>query len=154
MNEPNEGIKRRDFIFKAGVFSALGLGILTFFRNLFLYIFPPRRPKSYHRYLVAKQEELAVGKAKKIYLGRTPVYIVRLKDEFKVFSGVCTHLGCIIKWEQDKHRFFCPCHQGVFDETGKVVSGPPPKPLDEFKVEVERNLVYVYVQDKVRSPWA
>ncbi|NOX88885.1 MAG: Rieske (2Fe-2S) protein [Calditrichaeota bacterium] len=154
MPEKKQKINRREFIFRTGIFGALGLAILTFVRNIVLYLFPERKTKTYHKYLVAREDELAVGRAKQIYMGRTPVFIVRQDEGFKVFSGICTHLGCIVKWEQDKERFFCPCHKGVFDKSGKVVSGPPPRPLDEFRVEIENKKVYVFVEDKTRSPWA
>jgi Rieske Fe-S protein len=85
---------------------------------------------------------------------KKPVFVVHLEDEFKVFSGICTHLGCIVKWEENKNRFYCPCHKGIFDKTGKVTGGPPPRPLDEFTVEMDDNLVFVKVEDKDRSPWS
>jgi cytochrome b6-f complex iron-sulfur subunit len=52
------------------------------------------------------------------------------------FSAVCTHLGCIVKWDEKKQQIFCPCHAGVFDVKGNVVSGPPPKPLPPIPVAV------------------
>lgn len=52
-------------------------------------------------------------------------------------SNICTHLGCHIRWISEKNQFFCPCHNGVFDITGNVVSGPPPRPLTRLDVKVE-----------------
>ncbi len=153
MAEEEKKLKRREFFFKGGVFAALGAAVLMFFRNLILYIFPERKPKTYHKYLVAHEKEFTDDRPKQINLGKTPVFVVPYKGGYKVLSGICTHLGCIVKWELDKERFFCPCHKGVFDKEGNVVSGPPPRPLDEFKVVIENHKVYVYVEDKVRSPW-
>ncbi len=41
------------------------------------------------------------------------------------FSSTCPHLGCHVYWEAEKQRFFCPCHNGVFNADGVAVSGPP-----------------------------
>ncbi|MHB2148805.1 QcrA and Rieske domain-containing protein [Calditrichota bacterium LG25] len=153
MAEEDKKINRREFFFKSGVFAALGASLALFFRNLILYIFPEKKEKTYHKYLVAHEREFKDGRPKQISLGKTPVYVVPHDGQFKVMSGICTHLGCIIKWEQDKNRFFCPCHNGIFDKLGNVIGGPPPRPLDEFKVVVEDQKIYVYVEDKVRSPW-
>ncbi len=60
-----------------------------------------------------------------------------------VMSNICTHLGCRVRWIAEKDQFFCPCHNGVFNKTGDVVSGPPPKPLNRFKVKVENDQIYV-----------
>jgi len=57
--------------------------------------------------------------------------------DFIAMSNICTHLGCRVRWISDREEFFCPCHNGVFDKEGKVVSGPPPRPLDRYEVKVE-----------------
>ncbi|MBI4051976.1 MAG: ubiquinol-cytochrome c reductase iron-sulfur subunit [Elusimicrobia bacterium] len=56
--------------------------------------------------------------------------------DFIVFDPRCTHLGCPYRWDEQKKQFLCPCHTAVFDVDGKVVSGPPPRPLDRFLVKV------------------
>jgi len=144
---------RREFITKFGVFGALTIGFASFARNLYLFFTPRKKNKTYHKYLVGKVDEIPIGKAKEIMIQKKPVFVVHLENEFKVFSGICTHLGCIVKWEENKNRFYCPCHKGIFDKTGKVIGGPPPAPLDEFTVELDNNLVFVQVEDKERSPW-
>ncbi|HID38887.1 MAG TPA: Rieske (2Fe-2S) protein [Calditrichaeota bacterium] len=144
---------RRDFIRNTSVLGALIIAIGTFVRHAFVYLLPEKKKKTYHKYLVAKKSELPVGKAKKIALSGKPVYVVRLDDGYKVFSGVCTHLGCIVRWEEQKGRFYCPCHQGIFSKTGEVLGGPPPRPLDEFEVHLEQNLVFIKVEDKMEGPW-
>lgn len=63
--------------------------------------------------------------------------------DFVAMSNICTHLGCRVRWVEDETQFFCPCHNAVFDKTGKVVSGPPPRPLDTFEVKVENNQLFV-----------
>jgi Rieske Fe-S protein len=69
-------------------------------------------------------------------------------DVFKAYNGKCTHLGCGYSLAADKKTFACPCHRGQFDiKTGAVLAGPPPRPLDELKVQVKDAVVYVQYRD-------
>ena len=69
-------------------------------------------------------------------------------DVFKAYNGHCTHLGCGYTLAPDKKTFVCPCHRGQFDiKTGAVLAGPPPRPLDELKVQVRDSAVYVQYRD-------
>jgi Rieske Fe-S protein len=52
-----------------------------------------------------------------------------------------------VRWEGDKSRFFCPCHNGVFDREGQVVSGPPPRALDRYDVEVMAGAIYLRMKE-------
>jgi Rieske Fe-S protein len=63
--------------------------------------------------------------------------------EFTALSNVCTHLGCRVRWIPDREEFFCPCHNGVFDRSGAVVSGPPPRALDAYEVQVEDDQISI-----------
>ena len=67
-----------------------------------------------------------------------PAILLRVGDrEVVAFSQKCTHLGCVVYYEADDHRWHCPCHEGNFDElTGEVLSGPPPRPLGRIAVEI------------------
>ncbi len=56
---------------------------------------------------------------------------------FTVLSNTCTHLGCPVRWDSGRNSFLCPCHNGVYDRKGNVVSGPPPRPLDRYQTKVE-----------------
>lgn len=144
---------RREFLTGLGIVGAVIIAIGMFLKNILAYLFPPGKKKTFHKYLVAKTGEIPVGKAKEITIAKKPVFVVNLGKEYKVFSGICTHLGCIVRWEEQKGRFYCPCHQGIYDRTGKVTGGPPPRPLDEYKVEVENKLVFIKVEDKMEGPW-
>jgi len=56
--------------------------------------------------------------------------------QYKAFTAVCTHEGCLVAGIQDG-TIVCPCHNGQYSITdGSVVAGPPPAPLAEVKVTV------------------
>ena len=152
--EGEEQQSRRTFIQNIFIFGGLTISMLFFIRNFLVYLFPSFKKKKTHKFMVAKKNELAIGEAKKIMLGNKPIFVVNLDDGHKVLSGICPHLGCIIRWEEQKNRFYCPCHQGVFDKTGKVTAGPPPRPLDSFDVKMENNLVFITIPEKLKGPWS
>lgn len=69
---------------------------------------------------------------------------------FLVVNGRCTHLGCAFSWKTDgeyAQKFYCPCHDGVYDQEGRVLDGPPPRPLDRLETKVENENLFVLYQD-------
>lgn len=64
------------------------------------------------------------------------VFIDRSNDGYHALSAVCQHLGCRVNWDDGKQQFLCPCHGGVYDREGRVVAGPPPRPLERLAVRV------------------
>ena len=80
------------------------------------------------------------------------VFIVREDDsQVRVFSNICTHLGCRVSWHADLQHYVSPCHDGHFDILGNVVSGPPPRPLDEFPTKIEAGNLYIQYPPYKRS---
>lgn len=72
------------------------------------------------------------------------LYVIRRNEsEARVFSDICTHLGCRVTWHPDQEHYISPCHDGHFDILGEVISGPPPRPLDEFATEMENGNLFV-----------
>ncbi|OQX04619.1 MAG: hypothetical protein BWK76_28500 [Desulfobulbaceae bacterium A2] len=72
------------------------------------------------------------------------VYVRKAGDTFTAFSAVCSHLGCNVRYQEDKNQFFCPCHAGIYDAEGKNIAGPPPAPLTRLAVKVEEDKVFVF----------
>ena len=64
-------------------------------------------------------------------------------DKIAVLNNKCTHLGCAVDWSSTEGHFTCPCHGGIFDADGNVISGPPPKPLAQMEAKIENNTIYV-----------
>jgi menaquinol-cytochrome c reductase iron-sulfur subunit len=73
----------------------------------------------------------------KITSEKTTAWVVKMADNRIVaFGPQCTHLGCAYHWEQGKSEFLCPCHTSLFSITGKVISGPAPRPLDRYDTKL------------------
>lgn len=64
-----------------------------------------------------------------------------------VFNPRCTHLGCAVDWKPDAKEFQSPCHGGRFALNGKVLGGPPPRPLDTLEARVEQGQLSVQYRD-------
>ena len=72
------------------------------------------------------------------------VYVTKsASGEIYVLSNVCTHLSCRVTWKEDNKEYFCPCHDGIFDIEGEIVSGPPPKPMARYETKIEDNTLYI-----------
>ena len=72
-------------------------------------------------------------------------------EQFIAVSTRCMHLGCPVRYVGASQRFICPCHGGVYDFQGKVVGGPPPRPLDRFYTRVRSGQVEVGPRYSVNS---
>ena len=71
------------------------------------------------------------------------VIIVRTSSGYNALSPTCTHQGCTVNYNQASTKFICPCHNGVFDINGNVVSGPPPSALAKFTVTQSGNVLTI-----------
>lgn len=71
------------------------------------------------------------------------------KGKIIAMSASCTHMGCIVKWQDSDRKFHCPCHGGLFTEYGKVDNGAQGVkyiyPLPRLKTKVENGKVFVEV---------
>lgn len=74
---------------------------------------------------------------------RKLAYVKKTKGEVIAISAGCTHLGCIVSWDEDQKIFKCPCHDGRYDADGKVISGPPPAPLKRHKTKIEGGKILI-----------
>ena len=67
--------------------------------------------------------------------------------EIVALSPICTHLGCVVSWEgseEHPNRFYCPCHDGLYEKDGTNVPGTPPlTPLAVYEQEVEDGILFL-----------
>jgi len=69
---------------------------------------------------------------------RQTVFLVWDGDKnIRAMSATCTHLGCQVQWDAKSKKFRCPCHGGVYAADGKVLEGPPPRPLDVIEARID-----------------
>ena len=84
-----------------------------------------------------KASALRLNSGKIFKFGSRPGIVVRTADgDVRAFSAVCTHLDCTVQYQQDTALLWCACHNGTYDLGGNVVSGPPPRPLEQFVVNL------------------
>ena len=142
--ETGADVTRRRFLtFFFGAGAALGLG--AFAAPLVRYAYPVLQGEVFERMLVANTADLEpLDEGVKFDYMDVPCHLIQEEDgSYKAFSMICTHLGCISKWEVEQKKFHCPCHGAEFDPYGNVVAGPPPRPLDELVLAVEGQNIYV-----------
>lgn len=92
-------------------------------------------------------EELPVG-GHKLFRYPTeddPCILVRLSEtEYAAYSQSCTHLACPVHYQHAEKQFYCPCHEGFFSaEDGRVLAGPPQRPLPRYPVEIREGQLWV-----------
>lgn len=137
--KPSAFTSRRHFI-QLGLFAVGAAWLGTLLQSRF---FPSESATAEAAPVSFPLADLPVGGTKSILYGGTPVLVLRTPESLRAFSLVCTHLGCIVQWLTDKKEFYCPCHDGRFDEFGDVLAGPPPIPLEQFTVRLEGETVIV-----------
>ena len=89
--------------------------------------------------------DIPVGHGEVVAVDDKPVVVVNTEQGgIKAYSAICTHLGCISKWDPQRQVILCPCHDGRFNPVnGAVISGPPPTPLPAYQVSVEGDTIFV-----------
>jgi len=110
------------------------------------YLIPPEVEEStaHNVTLALKPQEVKQNSGQIFRFGSQPAILLRTaNDELKAFSAVCTHLACIVQYRSDLSQIWCACHNGHFDLNGKNVEGPPPKPLEEYAVNVRGEQIVV-----------
>lgn len=96
--------------------------------------------------LIASTKDLAVGGFLQFSYPRPLDLCVLIHIEpgkFVAYSRRCTHLSCPVEVQTDQNRIYCPCHNGAFAlEDGRVLQGPPPRPLTQISVEIRGDQIY------------
>ena len=137
-------IGKRDFLKYV-----LGGGLVawagTVLYPLFAYLNPPKQPEvEVSSVKVGKLSEIEKDSGTIVRFGNKPVILIRTANgELRAFSATCTHLDCTVQYRKDFGVIWCACHNGKYDFNGRNISGPPPRPLDEFRVVVQGEEVMV-----------
>jgi Rieske Fe-S protein len=130
-----------DYLLGTSALATLGAIIYPIFR----FMSPPQIVESAENSVVAaKLIEVPPNSGKIFKFGNKPGILVHTASgEFKAFSAVCTHLECIVQYRDDTKQIWCACHNGQYNLSGKNIGGPPPRPLEEYKVNTRGDEVVV-----------
>jgi Rieske Fe-S protein len=74
---------------------------------------------------------------------RLGLLIRTASGEYRAMSATCTHLSCTVQYRDDLREVWCACHNGMYSLDGRNISGPPPRPLEVFDVQVRGDEIYV-----------
>lgn len=109
------------------------------------YLKPPKqREVEVSSVRVGALSEIEKESGKIIRFGAKPVIVVRTASgDVKAFAATCTHLDCTVQFRKDLGVIWCACHNGKYDLNGRNIAGPPPRPLDEFRVVIQKDDVFV-----------
>jgi cytochrome b6-f complex iron-sulfur subunit len=139
---------RRSFLSKVAMWMSLAASYGTAVAYALRALTPKRKLAAERSIYVGRLADMQDGGSRTVEdLRGTRVLLVREGEHVRALSTICPHLGCRVRWEGDKDRFFCPCHDGVFNREGGVVSGPPPRALDKYDVEVAAGAVYLRMKE-------
>lgn len=156
-DRPDSGIhERRSFFRTAATWSMAGglaAGYGTFAAMAGRFLYPSSASNAIWQFVGRADELLKGGSWNYSAPDGSKVVITRRGSEgnaesFVAFSSICPHLGCQVHWEAAHERFFCPCHNGAFDASGRATAGPPQKSgqqLVQFPLRVEGGLLYIQV---------
>ncbi len=110
------------------------------------YLIPPEIEESAARSvaLAVRPEDVKPNSGQIFRFGNQPGILVRTPTgDLRALSAVCTHLACIVQYRADLSHIWCACHNGHFDLNGKNIGGPPPKPLEQYAVNLRGDRVVV-----------
>jgi len=142
----SEGKSRRDFLANLAMATTILPGSIVAAGYALRVLVPPRRGGE-QEVLLGKLDQMPEGGGKlfKNVYGNDLIAVRLSDDKVKVFSSLCTHLGCHVHWDAIENNFLCPCHMGRFDANGNVIAGPPPAALLDFPTKVDGDKVFVVV---------
>ena len=140
-------IDRRGFLNTLLSLGGIG-GLIAIFYPVLSFLDPPKRAEAKVNSVKAGlNADFPENSYKIIKFGRKPVILIKTgKDKYKALSASCTHLDCIVQYKEDTKQIWCACHNGLYDLNGRNISGPPPKPLEEFEVKLLNNEIVITKQ--------
>jgi cytochrome b6-f complex iron-sulfur subunit len=141
---PRDKPPRRRFV-EVLLGSGLVASIVSFVYPVLRYLVPPAVANLGEDEVIAcKVGDLKPNSAKIFAFGSRPALLVLTSGgEYHALSAVCTHLSCTVQYRNETHQIWCACHNGLYDLSGRNISGPPPRPLQEFDVHVSGTEVVV-----------
>jgi cytochrome b6-f complex iron-sulfur subunit len=140
-------VNRRKFVNSLLGFGGIG-GLITILYPALSFLKPPKSAEPTVKTVKAGLvSEFPDNSSKIIKFGRKPVLLVKtVEGNFIALSATCTHLDCIVQYKEDTKQIWCACHNGINDMTGRNISGPPPRSLENFEVKVVNYEIIITTQ--------
>ena len=128
--------------------TSLGATVMSVVYPVVQFLIPPAVSEAQQNNVVAgSAKELKPNSGKVFKFGSRPAIVVRTPTgQFRAFSAICTHLNCTVQYRDDFQHIWCACHGGQFDLNGLNVAGPPPRPLEEYAVNLSGDDIVVSKQ--------
>ncbi len=123
----------------------LAASVVSFLCPALRFMNPPDAPEAVVNEVSAGTTgEFKANAGRMVRFGSRPVLVIRLNETGRrAFSAICTHLNCTVQHQETSRQIWCACHNGFYGLNGLVVSGPPPRPLEDYTVHVRGEEVVV-----------
>jgi len=137
-------MKRRkflDIVFNFSLFTWLAAILYPVIK----YLIPPEvQEVSVNSITVGEIQDFPMNSSMITRFGRKPILVIRKKNgDFRALAATCTHLDCNVQYKSDTEQIWCACHNGFYNVEGKNISGPPPKPLAQYQVNISEDKIIV-----------
>lgn len=136
---------RRKFLDVLLSFASVGvLGIIIY--PMVKFLIPPESKEIIPTNVIAgRVDELTNNSGKIFRFGNKPGILIKTPSgNIRAFSAVCTHLECTVQYRHDLEHIWCACHNGHYDLNGLNISGPPPRPLEKYEIQMKADKIYAY----------
>ncbi|MBX2990192.1 MAG: Rieske 2Fe-2S domain-containing protein [Bacteroidetes bacterium] len=145
-SDPDDHVQpgKRDFL-KLILGGSLVAWAASILYPLFAYLKPPKQAEvEVTSVKVGTLSSIEKDSGMIVRFGNKPVILVRsAAGELRAFDATCTHLDCTVQYHKEMGVIWCACHNGKYDFNGRNIAGPPPRPLDEYRVVLQGEEVLI-----------
>ncbi len=134
-----DGLASRRRFVQVMLTTSFGTMLLSFAYPVLRFLVPPKagEPRVASVEVPWKAGEVKANSGRIFKFGSQPGILVKTPaGELRAFTAICSHLACTVQYREDMEMIWCACHNGHYDLFGRNVAGPPPRPLDPYKVQV------------------
>jgi Rieske Fe-S protein len=141
--DPEQQSKRNflKILLSGGILALIGSIVYP----IFSYLKPPKQNEVEVSSIKAcTKSEIEKESGKIVKFGSKPAILVQTAEgNYVAFIATCTHLDCTVQYRKDLELIWCACHNGKYDINGRNISGPPPRPLEELRVLVQGEDIFI-----------
>jgi cytochrome b6-f complex iron-sulfur subunit len=140
-----QGTPKRRYFLEWFLGASVVTSLVSFVYPILRYMLPPRTSEpTADTALAGRVGDLKPNTGKIFRFGNRPALLILTSDgKYHAMSAVCTHLNCTVQYRGDLNSVWCACHNGMYTVDGRNISGPPPRPLDTYQVNLKGDEIYV-----------